>query len=147
MDPNTPTFSFYGSNYTSPYIKFEPVETEDNKKNPLESPTKEQADLVAKYDKAPYVSGGSTSGGTIPFIDIANQFVVSGATYDVSVLQDKTHAEIAAAMHDPSTAISKGAIGTANAMTAAICKTTDNKPANVCTIPAITAIQAKLPTK
>ena len=31
--------------------------------------------------------------------------------------------------------ISKGAIGTANVMTATICETTDNKPANVCNNP------------
>ena len=109
--------------------------------------TSDQSALVAKYDQAPYTSKDTTSNGTIPFIDIANQYVLSGATYDVGALQGKTHAEIAAALSDPNSAIGKGAIGAANAITAAVCKVTDNKPANVCTISAITAIEAKLPTK
>jgi hypothetical protein len=148
VDANTPTWSFYGSTYTSPYITYQAIEQQDNKGNPLETPTADQQNLVNKYDKAPYVSGGgTTSGGTIPFIDIANQYIVSGAQYDVGVLQGKTHAEIAAALHDPTSDISKGAIGAANSLTAAICVVTENKPANVCTSPAIKTIQSQLPTK
>ena len=148
VDANTPTWSFYGSTYTSPYITYQGIEQQDNKGNPLETPTADQQNLVNKYDKAPYVSGGgTTSGGTIPFIDIANQYIVSGAQYDVGVLQGKTHAEIAAALHDPTSDISKGAIGAANSLTAAICVVTENKPANVCTSPAIKTIQSQLPTK
>jgi thiol-disulfide isomerase/thioredoxin len=147
VDANTPTFSFHGATYTSDYIKFESVEEENNKSKPLEQPTAEQAQLAAEFDTAPYTSGGSTSGGTIPFIDIANEYIISGATYDVGVLQGQTHAEIGAALSDPTSAISQGAIGAANAMTAAVCKVTGNKPANVCTTSAITAIEAKLPTK
>jgi Domain of unknown function (DUF929) len=150
VDANTPTWSFKGSTFTSPYIKFESIESEDNKGNPLETPTSEQQDLVNKYDKSPYVAGGgstSQQGGTIPFIDIANQYIVSGAQYDVSKLQGKTFDEIAAAMHDPSSDISQGAVGAANSLTAAICNTTGNKPANVCNTQAVKAVQAKLPTQ
>jgi len=148
-DPNTPTFSFYGATYTSPYIKFESIEQSDNTGKPLEQPTSEQAQLVSQFDKAPYVAGaGSTSqGGTIPFIDIANQYIISGAQYDVGVLQGKTWDQIATALSDPTTDISKGAIGAANSITAAICKVTGNNPAAVCTSSAITALEAKLPTK
>ena len=37
-------------------------------------------------------------------------------------------------------------VGAANVITATICSTTDNKPANVCTQPAIKDIQSGLPT-
>jgi hypothetical protein len=147
VDANTPTFSFYGSTYTSPYITFEAVETEDNKQKPLEVPSAEQSALVSKYDVAPYVSGSSTSGGTIPFIDFANEYIISGATYDVGVLQGNTHAQIAAALSDPNNSITKGAIGAANGMTAALCKLTDNKPAATCSVKAIQTLESQLPTK
>jgi hypothetical protein len=143
--PNTPTFSFYGAKYKSDYIQFEPVEQETNSYTKLETPTTEQNDLLAKYDAPPYVDSQST--GAIPFIDFANQFLISGATYDASVLANNTHAQVADAMNDPTTAIAKGSLGAANVITATICKTTANKPANVCNEGAIQAIQSELPTK
>ncbi len=138
--PNTSTFSFAKAKYSSPYIVFEPVETETRDKQPLETPTADQAALEAKWNVPPYASGT----GSIPFIDIADSYLISGASYDAGVLADKSHDDIAAAMQDPSTDIAKGAVGTANAITAAICSTTNNKPANVCNNSTIQAIQASL---
>jgi len=129
--PHTPTFSFHGASYTSTNIQFEPIEEQDNSRHPLDSPTSEQASLIAKYDAPPYVNG--TSGGTIPFIDFANTYLISGVTYNPAVLKGRTHAQIAAALWDPSTDISQGVIGAANAIAATICKLTNNRPARVCT--------------
>jgi len=143
--PNTPTLSFHGATYTSPYIQFEPVEQQDNSYKPLETPTKEQETLAATYDTPKYT--GSSDTGAIPFIDFANEYMISGASYQPTVLADKTHDEVAAALADPSSDISKGAIGTANVIAATICKVDGNKPAKVCSDPAITAIQSQLPTK
>jgi thiol-disulfide isomerase/thioredoxin len=140
--PNTPTFSFYGATYKSDYIQFEPVEQQNNSYGQLETPTAEQNDLLNKYDAPPY----SDTAGAIPFIDFANQYVSTGATYDAGVLANNTHAQIADAMNDPTTAIAKGSLGAANVLTATICKTTDNKPANTCNEGAIQAIQSQLPT-
>ena len=105
-------------------------------------PTTEQQQLETKYDAPPYVSG---QGGSIPFIDFANQYVISGASYDPTVLQGKPHSEIAAALSNASTDISQGAIGTANTITATICKVDGDKPANVCSTPAVKTIEAQLP--
>jgi hypothetical protein len=55
-----------------------------------------------------------------------------------------THDDIAGQLNDASSDPSRGAIGTANGMTAAICNLTGNKPANVCTQPAIKALQKQL---
>jgi len=140
--PNTPTFSFYGSTYKSDYISWEPVEEQTNSYEQLEKRTPEQEELLNKYDAPPYTDAQST--GAIPFIDFANQYMIDGASYDAQVLADKTHADVASAMTDPSTDISKGAVGTANVMTATICATTGNKPTNVCNEPAIKAIQSAL---
>jgi hypothetical protein len=51
---------------------------------------------------------------------------------------------VAAALKDPSSAISKGAIGAANMITATICKTTNNQPSNVCTTPTIKTIEGQI---
>ncbi|HEY3833007.1 MAG TPA: DUF929 family protein [Acidimicrobiia bacterium] len=134
---NTETFSFHGSTFASPYLTFSPVETTTNQPSngsyePLDTPSNQQGQLWQKY-----------TGGGVPFIYFNGKFVAT-ATYDPGVLANKTHAEIAAALHDPSSAVAKGAVGTANAMTAAICTLTNNKPATACNVPAITALQAQL---
>jgi hypothetical protein len=141
-DPDTATFSFRGATYTSPYIDFEPVEEDDNSYRPLETPTAEQAALSSRYDAPPYVSVSSK--GAIPFIDFADQYMIAGASYEAAVLAGKTHAHIAAALSNPSSGISKGVVGTANVITATICKITGNRPAGVCREPAIAAIEPRL---
>lgn len=146
-DPNDtpsyiPTLTFYKSNYTSKYVTFTPVETQTVDKKPLQQPTTQQQALVTKYDAPPYVP--SASAGAIPFMDFGNKWILSGASYSYTVLKGKTWSQIATALHDPSTAIAKGADGTANKMTAAICKLTNNQPANVCTTPLIKNLQGQL---
>ena len=140
--PNTPTFTFHGSSYDSSYVAFTPVETATNKLGsngaygPLDSTTADQEAVWAANDP----------GQSIPFIDIGGRYVITGASYDPTVLQGKTAAEIGAALSDPTSAVAKGAIGTANGITAAICMTTNNQPANVCATPTIKALQAQLGT-
>jgi hypothetical protein len=135
-----PTFSFYGSKFSSPYFEFQSVETYTNQPSgnfyaPLETPTKAQAALVAKYDGP---------NGSIPFLDFGNKFTSSGATYDYSVLQGKAPDEIAADIRDPSTATSKGALGAANSITAALCEMTNGQPGSVCNAPEIKTLRAAL---
>jgi hypothetical protein len=134
VDPNTPTLTFYKSTYTSKYLTFTPVETTTEDRNtPLQNPTAQQAKIWQKYDSA----------GNIPFIDFGNKYLINQVTYDPSVLKGKTWAQIASALNDKSSAIAKGADGSANVMTATICKLTHNKPANVCTSPTITSLEGQ----
>ena len=139
--PGTKTLSFYGSTYTSDYIHFTGVETQNNTNGKLETPSAADQKIFATYDTSPYVSGTS---GSIPFIYFNGEYLISGATFDAGVLQGKTWDQIAAAMNDPSTAVAKGAIGAANGITAAICLTTANKPANVCSLPVIKTLQTQI---
>ena len=67
-----------------------------------------------------------------------------GASYDVGVLEGKTHAQIADALSDPADPVSKAVNGSANVLTALICRTTDGQPADVCTAPGVTAAEAAL---
>jgi Domain of unknown function (DUF929) len=136
--PNTPTFTFHGSKYTSQYLTFTPVEGQTNIPDKasgfyttLDKPTSAQQALLNKYDAPPVVPSGSQ--GAIPFIDFGNQYVISGASYSPQVLAGLTWDKIASDLSNPNSAVAKAIGGTANYMTAAICKMTGNQPASACT--------------
>jgi hypothetical protein len=131
--PNTATLTFYKSTYTSRYLVFTPVENENVNHAPLQPTTHQQQAIWNKYDP-----------NSFPFIDFGNKYVITSPIYDPQVLQGKTWAQIAAALHNPASPIAQGAVGAANYITAAICKTTGNQPASVCATPTIRALQAKL---
>jgi hypothetical protein len=83
------------------------------------------------------------SAGSIPFIDFSNKYLISGASYSPQVLQGKTWSQVAAALSDPASPITQGAGGSANMITAALCKLTGNQPATACT-PAIQALEGQI---
>ena len=132
--PSTPTFSFHGSTFTSPYLVLSAVETNSNKivnqhYAPLDQPTAEQIKAYNTYN----------SSNAIPFVDIANRYVVTGASYDPVVLKGLTMTQIAAAVRNPNSPVSEAVLGTANGVTAAICSQTGGKPADVCSSTAVTS--------
>ncbi|MGF7233737.1 MAG: DUF929 family protein, partial [Frankia sp.] len=148
VDPSTPTLSFHGATFTSPYLSFTGVEQTTNVPDgnggykPLDTPTAADAALLTKYDAPPYVS--SSSQGAIPFVDIGGRYLISGASYDPKLLANKTHEQIAASLADPKNTIAKAIDGTANTITATLCSITKNKPASVCNNPTITQIGVKI---
>ncbi len=149
--PNTPTWTFYKSSYTSKYLVFTPVEETTNVPDgsggytPLQSPTAAQQALLAKYDAPPYVSAASK--GAIPFVYFGGHYLITGASVSTgsALLDGKSWATIASSLKNPSDPVAQAVGGTANYMTAAICGMTGNQPATVCT-PTITALQAKMPS-
>jgi thiol-disulfide isomerase/thioredoxin len=132
--PNTSTLTFYRSTYTSKYLVFTPVESENLNQNPLQTPTAAQAALWRKYDPP---------GNTFPFIDFGNRFLAT-VTYDPGVLAGLTWSEIASDLHMPSSNVAKAVVGSANVFTAAICRLTGNAPASVCTTAPVSAIEPGL---
>ena len=143
--PNTQTFSFHGSSYSSPYVAFDAVETATNVGSPsgyvpLDTPTPDEQALYRKFDAAPYTQ----QSGAIPFIDFANTYLILGSTYSPAVLQGNSAGEIANALSDPTSGIAKGVDGSANMITAVICKLTNDQPASSCSDPVITRIKDKL---
>src|SRR5215831_774263 len=137
--PNTPTFTFHGSTYTSKYLTFTPVEEQTNIPDKstggytaLETPTKDQQALLTKYDVPPYVPSGSQ--GAIPFIYFGGKYIIAGASYSPQVLAGLSWSKIASEVkNNPNGDVAKAIVGTANYMTAAICKMTGNQPASACT--------------
>ena len=148
VHPNTPTWTFANAKYTSKYLTFTPVEMQTNIPDPstggytnLQTPTSEQQALMNKWNAPPYVPSGYQ--GSIPFIDFGNKYMISGASYNPQVLAGKTWAQISDALHDPSSQIAQAVNGTANYITAAICKLTGNQPATACTS-VVQSLQAKI---
>jgi hypothetical protein len=132
--PNTATFTFHGATYTSQVIDFRGVETTDRDRNPLDSLTAADQQLFNKYDTQ----------GTIPFVDLGNRYAFVGAMYSPDVLADKSWQSIANDLQDPSSAQAKAIIGSANLLTAAICKLTSDQPPTVCSSPMIQSLEKKL---
>jgi hypothetical protein len=144
--PNTPTLSFYGSTYQSDHLAFQGVETSTNKRSgngyaPLQQLTGAQQQLLTKYNAEPFVPKDSV--GSIPFIDYANQAVGVGASYSPQLLAGKTPAEVAAAIADPASDISRSVAGSANAITALLCRITGDQPGNVCGSAGVKAFAGK----
>jgi hypothetical protein len=136
-DPNTPTLTFYQSNYTSPYLTFTPVENENGSRGALQATTSAQQALWQKYDS-------SAEGVGYPFIDFGNKYILKDPTYDPGILAGMSWAQVASALHSPSSKVAQNALGAANLMTAAICKMTGGKPGNVCTASGVVAASAHL---
>jgi thiol-disulfide isomerase/thioredoxin len=139
--PSTPTLTFYKSSYASKYLAFAPVEwygEAPDASTPfghvyLQQPTAQQAALFARY-----------AGGSIPFLDIGNKYLLPQTQYLPSALAGLSWVQVAAAMHDPSTPVAKDIDGAANMITAAICKLTHGQPASVCTSPGVTAASGSI---
>lgn len=145
--PNTPTFTFVGATYQSDYIEFQSVELQSNVKvggtyQALQTPTAQQNQIISQFNQPPYVPSGSA--GSIPFLDIGNQYMISGASFSPGLLAGKSIPDIAGQLNNASSDSAKAIVGAANILTAAICSTTRNSPAAVCEQPAVRQLQAKL---
>jgi len=135
-DPSTPTWTFANATYTSKYLTFTSVEMQTNipdasngSYTTLQTPTAAQNALITKLDAAPY----TTEAGAIPFIDFGNKDLIIGASYNPGVLSGLSWSTIATDLSNPSSAVARAVDGTANYITAAICKMTGNQPASACT--------------
>ena len=131
--PNTPTFTFRGATYTSDLIEFQAVETSDRDQRLLRNPDPTQQKSMDRFDPD----------GSIPFLSIADRYDMSGSAFSPDVLAGKTWDDIAAAMRDPSSQISKNIIGFADRTTAAICAVTNGQPADVCTSASVQGLLPK----
>jgi hypothetical protein len=132
-DPSTPTFSFYGASYSSPYITLDTSEHASNDhtavgtSTELQPLTKLEASLWQKYD--------NSSG--FPFLDIGNKALVTSPSYVPTVLSGLDQADVASKLTNPKDPVTQSIVGTATYLTASICATTGQKPASVCSVPIV----------
>ena len=145
--PNTPTFTFYGSSYTSKYLSFAPIEETQNYRTgnssstnvnyvPLQNPTAAQQALVTKYDLS----------DATPFFDLGNRYIQVGdlSPEDPTMLDKLSWATISQDLHNPSSKVAQYVDASANYLTAAILKVDGNQaPAGVIT-PQVKALEAQI---
>ncbi len=130
VNASTPTFSFYKSTYTSPYLSFVPVETETNTKATLQNPNAAQSAIWAKWDAPPYVSAADE--GSIPFIYVGGKYLVTAVSYDASHIAGWQMLAAVSYMTAGNNTTSKGAEAVAGYFISDLCTLTHNKPAAVC---------------
>jgi hypothetical protein len=138
--PDTNTFTFYKSTYTSSVVDFVPTEVLDRNQNPLQTPTAQVNAIFTKYGTPPYTS---TTGG-FPFIDIAGLYTLYNTSYTPQLLANLTWQQIATKLKDPTDPVTQAIVGNANIMTAATCIATGDQPASVCSSSTIQAIEPSL---
>jgi thiol-disulfide isomerase/thioredoxin len=130
--PNTITFTFRSATYTSQYIDFHSVETLDRDQNKLQTPSSTDQQLIDRY------------GGTIPFLDFGNHYASTGAYYLPDIISGMSWLALADTLKQPDSAQARAIIGSANLMTAAICKMNGDQPASACSSATIQNLEKNL---
>src|SRR5262249_29742188 len=107
--PRTATLTFEKAGYSSSYLTFVSVESENVNRQPLQHENPQERRLWRKYTEQAW-----------PFLDIGNRFW-SESLFNPGILHGKTQEQIAAALSNPSSPIALAVDGAANELTAAIC--------------------------
>jgi hypothetical protein len=141
--PSTNTFSFYKSSYSSPYLKFTPIEAEDRNQTLLQTPTAAQNTVVSSYN----------SGGYFPWMDLANLASTNSPGSAAGALHVSandtgsaamTWSQIANTLGTASSPQAQAIFGRANWLTAGICKATKNTPKSVCSVTPTPTLEKQL---
>jgi hypothetical protein len=142
VDPNTDSFTFYKSSYSSPTIDFSSNELQDRNQAALQTMTTQISNIFTKYDQPPY----TTQSGQYPFIDIGGLFSLHTTSYDPALLANLTWSQIAAKLSNASDPVTQAIVGNANILTAATCIATGDQPSTVCSSTMIQSIEQGLKT-
>ena len=117
--PDTATLSFRTAQYRSTELTLRTTELADNAGRPLQSQTPLDTKLIGTYDVPPYVNSVDQS-GAVPFLDIANHYILAGAQYDPQVLAGLSAAQIASQLTNPSSPVAQAVDGSAKVIITAI---------------------------
>jgi hypothetical protein len=139
------TFTFWNPSstrsYTSKYLIFESVERYSSL-NPtggrylsLQRPDAKQAAAIASY--------GQTA-DTFALTDVANRYVLNGASFTPGVLAGLSQSQIAGDLATPTSPLTQAVVTAANQITASICAVDHDKPGAVCDSRAVSAADQEL---
>ncbi|HEY2638334.1 MAG TPA: DUF929 family protein [Streptosporangiaceae bacterium] len=117
--PNTASFSFRTAHYRSAKITLRTTELADNTGRALQPETPLDAKLIGTYDVPPFVNSADQS-GAVPFLDIANHYILAGAQYNPQVLSGLSASQIASQLRNPSSPVAQAIDGSARVIVAAI---------------------------
>ena len=123
-NPNTPTFTFANSSYTSQYISLVTVEHWDRSDNTYQPLTAGESALLSQYDSV----------GNIPFIDFANQYLIIGAGGGLGAIDlgGMSWTQVYSQLGTASASTAQAILGEANYFISGICAIDGKQPASVC---------------
>jgi len=134
-DPVVQTFTFLHATYSSPYVAFEPVEVDDQNRNPLQRPTAAEMRILGAWDNVEEV----------PWLDIAGRYIGDLAAWDDPVaLVGLSRSAIAHSLSEAGTTIATNLDAAANYITAGVCGVDSDQPASVCSSSGVIAAKAQL---
>jgi hypothetical protein len=125
--PNTATLSFRTVRYQSAELTLRTTELADNAGRPLQPQTALDTRLIDAFDVPPYVNSADQS-GAVPFLDIANKYVLAGAQYNPQVLAGLSAAQISSQLTNPSSRVAQAIDGSAQVIITAIDQVLHGKP-------------------
>lgn len=146
--PNTPTFSFYGATYHSPYLHVQLMEIAGRHLGPngftppLMSLDATQQQLYTHFDGPPYVPAADA--GSIPFVLVGGRYLWIGSPEPPQLLHGLDWTQIADRVARGQGSAGQSILANANELTAALCATDGQQPAAVCRAPAIAQAQRTL---
>jgi len=117
--PGTATLSFRAAVYRSTELTLRTTELTDNAGRPLQAQTPLDTRLIDAFDVPPYVNSADQS-GAVPFLDIANRYILAGAQYSPQVLAGLSATQIASQLANPSSPVAQAIDGSARVIVAAI---------------------------
>jgi hypothetical protein len=123
------SFTFWRVHYSSKYLILESVERY-SALNPtggrylgLQRPNTKQAAAIASY---------GASANTFALLDVANRYVLSGASFAPGALAGLSQSQIAGNFGTPASPLTQAVVTAANEITASICAIDGDKPETVC---------------
>jgi hypothetical protein len=138
------TIDLRHASYHGPIV-FEAAEVDGPTGRPDQPYGAQAAQQFQSFDQRPYTKDP----GAYPFLDVGGHFVEVGPAFASALLQGLTIREIAKDLATPSSAVTRSIDGSANELTAAICRTlnllSQRRPL-ICANQAIAAIEPGLPT-
>jgi hypothetical protein len=117
--PDTATLSFRAAHYQSTELTLRTTELADNAGHPLQAQTPLDTRLISTFDVPPYVNSADQS-GAVPFLDIADRYILAGAQYNPQILAGLSAAQIASQLSHPSSPVAQAIDGSAQVIIAAI---------------------------
>jgi hypothetical protein len=118
--PSTPTWSFYGSHYTSPYLTFTPVEVATVSGKPLQSLDSTQQALYKKH-----ASG-------YPFVYFNGKAMITAVGYNPQLLHGLSFGAAVDSVAGGTSTLASNVYSAAGAIVSDICRMTGGKSAAVC---------------
>jgi hypothetical protein len=125
--PDTPSFSFDGTTYSSKYVSFRAYEVKSDVLGahgylPLMKLPNWARSVMVRYDRTM----------RYPFVDVAGEAVVLQANLSPETFAGTSRQQVAGGLVDPTDPVTQGIVASANYLTATICRADGEVPSSVC---------------